>query len=256
MNLPIDEVWDKMLLILLVISFVSLCVGGGIFFFKYIKSLNIKKISDKKVDEANEQINKEINDPNGEYQKKVRAYEEEVQVFLEKMQKFREYKKVKIEEYEQEKAKYEKIMEEYHKEYELCVKKYDAQEKQINDNNYKMAKEKALAKFNNSLKEINLEYPEKYYDSISTIITIIKDCRADSIKEAINQMLIDDHMREIEAQKRYEIEIQEIQSMRERESQRKQEEILKGQRQCSYCAKRYECKYKDYNNGRCVEYEA
>lgn len=123
-----------------------------------------------------------------EYQNQMAQYQKEYQKYLEDTQKF-----------PQEEAKYYEKKEEYDKEmkkYEADLKKYNkdlaAYKKEYNEEANKAIKvrEQRIQETEDTFKAIvdnlGFDYPTSLYDDIDHIYDIINNCRADTIKEAIN----------------------------------------------------------------------
>ena len=94
------------------------------------------------------------------------------------------------------KAKYDEELQNYNEQVsllqEMHKKELERVENEIDERNLKL-KIKAERDFNDAMKSVKIEYPPKYYRFVDEVITIIRDLRADTLKEAINVCLADRH---------------------------------------------------------------
>lgn len=180
-----------------------------------------------------------------EYPQRVLEYEENYKKYLEELDKYNsevEKRNKAIDECEKE---YSLAVAEYKKQMETYQKDLDAyQQKQKEFESYMQeANEKRVAFNSRVIEEANkvlaeeidslgFYYPETYFHRIDDIIKIIKDARADTLKEAIEKLIEDDRRTE-------DLLSQHIQSL---EQERRLEEIKKNARmQCADCANRISC---------------
>lgn len=127
-------------------------------------------------------------------------------------------------------------------------------------NEKKSMKSEQLDKINERIKTIGNIIPIKFYDELDELIDIFDDGRADTVKEAINVLISDQHANKMLSEKRREnallqkkIDNEErarIKEARDREIERQD----RGKHQCSMCEKRGTCYHTTHNDGTCRVY--
>lgn len=213
----------------------------------------------------------------------LKKHYEETNANVEKLNALQREKKAKAlkdyELYEQNLLKHQKEMAEYKTKleaYNLKVTKYKAEyskQLQLAKNKVvthnKNVEEIAENEFNAKLQTLNVEYPQKYYYAIDQIITILEDCRADSLKEAINVLKQDEHNQNVlyeqrrlaDAQEEYnsiEFERQVRETERwdaeQRKRQYEKENIQKNRDRCAICARRFTCAKQNSITSICTDF--
>jgi len=183
---------------------------------------------------------------------------------IESLKKYEEHIKTIEKINSENKKEYEKYKEEldkYTKEYNEYLSKMDIY-KEDYSKKYNIAKEKCdrynniieedcISEFEMTLSNLKIEYPSKYYDNIWDIYNIINECRADSIKEAINVYVDDLHRQRLEEEAREERE-HRARIEKEAEADRRRQQldaeadrsyrIHKIRDNCRYCVHYISCK--------------
>jgi len=229
--------------IVAIIVFGVIGIPGLVLLIRIIVDL-IQRTSELKKD------NKEINEFNskqlGKYAIEVDKYAIEKEKYDKEEQKYlsldKEYKE-NIIKYKEKLNEYNKAKEKFQSDIDDEVKRRMPKQEAINEQIDKEAEQIYRA----VLSKLSLDFPEKYYNEVSSFIEIFEDCRADSVKEAVNVYLNDKHNEQMLDEQRNLSLMQEEENERRREEEdrktrdREHDERKEAEYRCNHCKKYRDC---------------
>ena len=223
-----------------IFSFIFLGASVAVPLFYWIITASVKTISekrrvDKKLKEDTENAKRRDQEIELNKKKAKEQYDADMEAYLIDKKKYEE----ELKKYKAKVALVNEISEVYENEREKANLQLKAHNEAI--------RKKADKYLDDSLKSLNTYFPKNYVDSIDRIIRYVEDARADTLKEAIELLVKEDHQRALESEARrarYEAE-------QAAEDARQTMLAQKGMQQCSQCSKRFDCSNTKDNDGNC-----